>query len=158
MSAPLRLAACLLLALAAPCHPARAQGGGKAGSQQPGGRDPIVVRNTDVVIKGEEEGFEAVFPSAPTRRLFKGDPAVEKPDVVQYDLRAPGEFYSVRVADYNFAVTDPAKLAKFYELVKQEYLERASRLHAGPPPPCSARRMCCWTGSRAGSSSSRWAR
>jgi hypothetical protein len=130
--ASLRPAACLFLALAAVCHPARAQKRGAGRNQTPDVRAPIVVVNADVLVKAEEEGFEAVFPGVPERRLIKGDPAVEKPDSVQYDLHTKGEFYSARSADYNFTVTDPAKLKVVYELVRQAYFDRA-RQEQGTP-------------------------
>jgi hypothetical protein len=125
--ASLPLTACLILALAALCHSAYAQKGGTKRARTPTGPGEITAKNEEINLADIEGGFEVLIPGIPERRLIKGIPSVEKPDVHQYDLHNTGESYSVRYADYNFTVTDPAKLKIVYDLVKQEYFDRAKQ-------------------------------
>jgi hypothetical protein len=123
--ASLRLLACLGLALAAPCYSAYAQKSGEKRARTQTISRQVIIEDADVTLAAVEAGFETVLPGIPKPRLIKGDSSVGKPDVMQYDLHNPGESYSIRYADYNFTVADPAKLKFFYDLVKQTYFDRA---------------------------------
>ena len=126
MSSNLALRLGVLVALSSLPYPTCAQGG-KESAQQKTIQRKVIVENADVTLSAKDEGFEVIVPGVPEKYLSKGDPSIEKPDEIEYDLTNGKDYYSIRHADYDFIVTDPLKIRKLYDLVKQTYFESGRR-------------------------------